>query len=133
MTKITHTCDCVCGLVQIRCTEEPINTSICHCFDCQKRTGSVFGVQARFHKDWVILDGDVIRYSRINDTGGQIQYEFCPACGTTMRLVLSDFPEDVVIPMGLFHGQEFPEPTISIYESKKHGWMSFDCTMKHIR
>ncbi len=69
MTKITHTCECACGLVQLRCTAEPIRTSICHCFECQKRTGSVFGVQARFHKDQVILDGDTTSYTRIADSG----------------------------------------------------------------
>ncbi len=132
MTKITHTCECACGLVQLRCTAEPIRTSICHCFECQKRTGSVFGVQARFNKNQVILDGDITSYTRIADSGNHVQYEFCPACGTTMRLQLPDAPDYAIIPMGLFNNKEFPEPTVSIYEQRKHGWVSFDCTMEHV-
>ncbi|MEF1342095.1 aldehyde-activating protein, partial [Vibrio rotiferianus] len=26
----------------------------------------------------------------------------------------------------------FPQPTISIYEQRKHGWVHFECTMEHI-
>ncbi|MGR5130947.1 GFA family protein [Vibrio alfacsensis] len=132
MTKITHTCECACGLVQLRCTGEPVRTSICHCFECQKRTGSVFGVQARFKKYHVALNGNVISFTRISVLGDNVQYEFCPACGTTMRLLLSNVPGYAIIPIGLFDNKEFPQPTISIYEQRKHGWVSFECTMEHI-
>lgn len=92
----------------------------------------MFGVQARFNKDQVILDGNVTSYTRIADSGNQVQYDFCPACGTTMRLLLLDATDYAVIPMGLFNDKEFPEPTVSIYEQKKYGWVSFNCTMEHI-
>ncbi|ARR09478.1 hypothetical protein Vc3S01_A1505 [Vibrio campbellii] len=49
-----------------------------------------------------------------------------------MRLQLSDAPDYAIIPMGLFNNKEFPEPTVSIYEQRKHGWVSFDCTMEHV-
>ncbi|EDP59494.1 GFA family protein [Vibrio sp. AND4] len=132
MLKITHTCECACGLVQLRCTAEPIRTSIYRCFECQKRTGSVFGVQARFHKEQITLDGDVTSYTRVTESGNHIQYDFCPACGTTMRLSLSIAPDDTIIPIGLFNNKEFSEPTVSVYEQKKRGWVSFDCTMQHM-
>lgn len=131
-TNIIHSCECACGLVQLRCKSEPVRTSICHCFECQKRTGSVFGVQARFIKQDVILDGDVVSYTRISDDGNEVRYEFCPACGTTMRLALSAAPEIIVIPIGLFGDKEFHNPTVSVYEERKHGWVSFECTMEHI-
>jgi hypothetical protein len=89
-------------------------------------------VQAKFNKEQVILDGDVTSYTRLCDSGNQVQYEFCPACGTTMRLLLSDATDFVVVPVGLFNNNEFPQPTISIYEQRKHGWVHFECTMEHI-
>ena len=131
-TNIIHSCECACGLVQLRCKGEPIRTSICHCFECQKRTGSVFGVQARFLKEHVILDGDVVSYTRINDDGNEVRYEFCPSCGTTMRLIFSAVPEIIVVPVGLFGNKEFHRPTVSIYEERMHGWVSFECTVEHI-
>ncbi|PFG58404.1 hypothetical protein ATG66_0954 [Vibrio sp. ES.051] len=132
MTTTIHTCECACGLVEIRCKGEPIHTSVCYCFECQKRTGSVFGVQARFEKERVSLNGDVTRYIRVGDDGSEAQYEFCPSCGTTMRVLLSALPNISVIPIGLFTDKEFHEPIISIYEQRTHGWVSFECTMEHI-
>ncbi len=131
-TNIIHSCECACGLVQLRCKGEPLRTSICHCFECQKRTGSVFGVQARFLKQDVVLDGDITNYTRISDNGNEVKYEFCPSCGTTMRLILSAAPEIIVVPIGLFGDKEFQNPTVSVYEQRKHGWVSFECTMEHI-
>ncbi|MGI3037922.1 GFA family protein [Vibrio diabolicus] len=133
MTTTIHTCECACGLVELRCKGEPIRTSVCHCFECQKRTGSVFGVQARFDKEHVTLNGEVTCYTRMGDDGNEVQYEFCPSFGTTMRLLVSTFPEIMIIPVGLFTDKEFHQPTVSIYEQRKHGWVSFECTMEHIR
>ena len=39
---------CSCGNLIVRTRGEPVRVSICHCLACQKRTGSTFGVQARF-------------------------------------------------------------------------------------
>ncbi|MGR5237519.1 GFA family protein [Vibrio alfacsensis] len=131
MNNTIHTCECACGLVQLRCQGVPARTSICYSFECQKRTGSVFGVQARFDKNQVILDGEVTTYTRIRDAKNNVQYEFCPACGTTMRLLFSAAPDHAIIPIGLFGNKEFPAPSVSIYEQRKHGWVSFECTIEH--
>jgi hypothetical protein len=39
---------CSCGQLQVTTTGEPVRISVCHCLACQRRTGSAFGVQARF-------------------------------------------------------------------------------------
>lgn len=49
-----------------------------------------------------------------------------------MRLLLPAAPEIVVVPVGLFGDKEFHRPTVSIYEERKHGWVSFECTLEHI-
>jgi hypothetical protein len=33
---------CSCGQLHLTCTGEPGRVSMCHCLECQKRTGSVF-------------------------------------------------------------------------------------------
>lgn len=128
---VIRTASCACNLVTIRCKGDPIRTSICHCFECQKRTGSVFGVQARYLASNTFIDGDVTSYSRIADTGNQVIYDFCPRCGTTMRLKLSSAPDSIIIPLGLFKEQDFSAPSFSVYEERKRGWIKFDCEMDH--
>ena len=48
----TRTATCRCGQLRAECQGEPVRVSVCHCLDCQKRTGSVFAAQAR----WSLLD-----------------------------------------------------------------------------
>lgn len=48
---------CRCGNLVVRTRGEPVRVSICHCLACQQRTGSVFGMQARFPADAVTIEG----------------------------------------------------------------------------
>lgn len=123
--------DCSCGQVNLVCHGEPIRTAICHCFECQKRTGSVFGVQARFLKEQVSFSGEMIEYTRISDSGNQVTYSFCPRCSTTMLLKLQAAPEFLVVPVGVFQQQDLPTPSCSVYEQRKQGWVRFECQMEH--
>ncbi|KJY82850.1 aldehyde-activating protein [Vibrio galatheae] len=123
--------DCSCGQVNLVCRGEPLRTAVCHCFECQKRTGSVFGVQARFYKEQVSFSGDLVEYTRIGDSGNEVTYSFCPRCSTTMMLKLQAAPEYRVIPIGVFNQQDLPTPSFSVYEERIHGWVKFDCQMEH--
>ncbi|EGU48481.1 hypothetical protein VII00023_18184 [Vibrio ichthyoenteri ATCC 700023] len=129
----TRIAQCSCGQVNLICHGDPVRTAICHCFECQKRTGSVFGVQARFHRSQINHSGELTEYSRISDSGHQVTYSFCPRCGTTMLLALSSAPEDFVVPVGVFNQQDLPQPSFSIYEQHKQGWVKFDCQIEQIQ
>lgn len=123
--------DCSCGQVNLVCRGEPIRTAVCHCFECQKRTGSVFGVQARFDSTQVSFSGEMVQYTRISDSGNEVTYSFCPRCSTTMLLKLQAAPDSLVIPVGVFNEQDLPSPSFSVYEEKKCGWVKFDCQIEH--
>ncbi|EGU32633.1 GFA family protein [Vibrio scophthalmi] len=127
---LTRIAQCSCGQVNLICHGEPIRTAICHCFACQKRTGSVFGVQARFYRTQVSYSGELTEYTRMSDSGQQVSYSFCPRCGTTMLLALSIAPEHLVIPVGIFDQHDLPQPSFSVYEQHKQGWVKFDCQIE---
>jgi hypothetical protein len=79
------TASCVCGQLQVVLRGRPSRTSMCHCFACQQRTGSVFGVQARFATHQIVSEcGESVSYSRVGDSGCTISYAFCPKCGSTV-------------------------------------------------
>ena len=46
-TSTTLRASCVCEQFRIELDGPPIRLSICHCFACQKRTGSAFGEQGK--------------------------------------------------------------------------------------
>ncbi|MFB9215901.1 GFA family protein [Vibrio sinaloensis] len=129
--KVKRYAECSCGQVSLTCSGEPERTSICHCFECQKRTGSVFGVQARFDKQQVKVVGEVTTYTRVADSGNHVTYQFCPQCGSTVSLSLSALPEVIVIPVGIFNQHDLPTPSFSVYEERQHQWVKFDCQLEH--
>ncbi len=114
---------CSCGQLTAEVNGEPIRISICHCLACQRRTGSVFGEQARFARENVIFSGISTDYVRVGDEGSGITFHFCPSCGSTVYYEPEDIEAFVVIPVGAFADPSFPSPSISVYESRKHQWV----------
>ena len=56
---------CSCGQLQAQVSGEPVRVSVCHCLACQRRTGSVFGAQARFPREAVTVVGTSAEYVRV--------------------------------------------------------------------
>ena len=105
---------------------------MCHCLACQRRTGSVFGAQARFHRRDVRITGRATDFVRAGDEGGRATFHFCPVCGATVYYDFDAMPEDVAVPVGAFAEPGFPAPTFSVYEERMHGWVRLPGGMAHM-
>ena len=114
-----RTASCSCGQLRVTCEGEPVRVSICHCLECQKRTGSVFAAQARFPHEQVKIEGRATQWSRRGDSGESMTFNFCPVCGST---VYWEPPGFVTVATGAFADPNFPPPRISVYEERKHPW-----------
>lgn len=114
---------CSCGQLTAQVVGEPVRISICHCLACQRRTGSVFGQQARFLRDDVTISGNSTAYVRVGDEGSRISFHFCPQCGSTVYYKPEGLEAFVAIPVGAFADPGFPAPEYSVYESRKHSWV----------
>lgn len=112
---------CSCGQLRVTCEGEPIRISICHCLECQKRTGSVFAAQARFPRAQVKIEGHATRWSRTGDSGSTATFAFCPICGST---VYWEAVDTIAVATGAFADPSFPPPVFSVYEDRMHPWVS---------
>lgn len=122
---------CSCGKLSAVAGGEPIRISICHCHACQRRTGSVFGAQARFQKAEVTIEGESTVYLRTGDSGGKISFHFCPTCGSTVYYVIDQMADTIAIPVGAFADQSFPAPKVSVYEARRHMWAGIPADVEH--
>ena len=113
---------CSCGQVRLTCEGEPVRLSICHCLECQKRTGSVFAVQARFPEAQVTIEGRSAQWSRRGDSGGTATFHFCPVCASTVYWTIAELPGFVAVAVGAFADPAFPPPRVSVYEERMHPW-----------
>lgn len=114
---------CSCGQLTAQVVGEPVRISICHCLACQRRTGSVFGEQARFPREAVSVAGVSTEYVRTGDEGSQVRFHFCPSCGSTVYYELEGLENFLAIPVGAFADPGFPAPRVSVYEERKHAWV----------
>lgn len=84
--SVEYSGGCACGSVRFVLAGEPRWVVVCHCNECKKRTGSVFGVSAVFAEDGIESQTGMTRvFTRTGDSGQEVHYEFCPECGTTIR------------------------------------------------
>jgi hypothetical protein len=119
----TRTARCSCGQLSVTCSGEPIRTSICHCWECQRRTGSAFGAQARWTTENVVAEGRATEWVRIGDDGGRITFRFCPVCGSTVYYDIDTMPGMIAVPIGGFADTNLPKPVYSVYGTRKHPWV----------
>jgi hypothetical protein len=123
---------CTCGQLTARVTGDPVRISVCHCLACQRRTGSVFGEQARFPRENITISGKSTEYVRVGDEGGRATIHFCPTCGAIVYYETEGLDKFLTIPVGAFAEPDFPPPRVSVYESRMHGWVVMPSDVEHI-
>jgi hypothetical protein len=119
-----HRASCSCGQLTATCEGEPVRIPVCHCLACQQRSGSVFAAQARWRNDRIVLAGESRTYARTGDSGGRAVFHFCPECGSTVYYRMVDIPDVVAVAVGAFADPAFPAPRVSVYEERKHAWVT---------
>jgi hypothetical protein len=122
---------CSCGKLQVVVEGDPVRVSVCHCLACQRRTGSVFAVQARFSRDRVHIRGSSSEFVRRSDEGESRTFHFCPDCGATVYYVLGTESDLVAVPVGAFADPGFSPPAFSVWESRKHPWVGLPSGIEH--
>ena len=114
---------CSCGHLRLMCKGDPVRISMCHCLECQRRTGSMFGVQAWYPKDRVLPDSGVAhRYQRQADSGRKVTFYFCPNCGGTVFWEAELRPDLIAVAVGTFADPGFDRPRHSVWERRRHPW-----------
>ena len=122
MTRIAQ---CCCGSLRAEATGEPVFVAACHCTECQRRTGSPFGVGTIFPKEQVRTEGLSKVYVRGSDAGRKIEFLFCPDCGSSVFWYAELYADMVGIAFGTFANPSMPGPTLSVWETTRHPWVSF--------
>ncbi len=121
---------CSCGLLSLVCEGEPVRISMCHCLECQRRTGGIFGNQAWFERQQISsISGHSTRFKRLSDAGNSVTFQFCPVCGSTVYWEAEALPGLIAVAVGSFADPAFPAPKHSVWERRRHHWVEALCDM----
>ena len=118
----TRTASCSCGQLRIEVHGEPRGIGLCHCLECQRRTGSVFAALASFAAPFTVT-GTATEYERAGDQGARFVFRFCPACGSTVFHTEVGVEGSVGVAVGAFGDPAFPAPQVSVYDCRRHPWV----------
>ena len=113
---------CQCGEVHYQIKGEPLVLYRCHCTECQKQSGSGFGMSmwVRNH-DFEILKGSLKHFQRIADSGAKMECFFCGNCGVRIFHKTLNIKQDyIVMKTGTLHNTQALQSTADIcFKSKQ--------------
>lgn len=115
---------CACGQLRLTCTGDPGSVSACHCLDCQRRTGSAFGIAAFYRRENTAVEGRAATCVRQGDSGFALRFHFCPDCGSTVFWEPERKPGAIAVAVGAFADPTYPPPKQSVFEHRRHPWVS---------
>ena len=89
---------CQCGEVHYQIKGEPLVLYRCHCTECQKQSGSGFGMSMWVRNDdFKILRGSLKHFHRIADSGGKMECFFCGNCGVRIYHKTLNKKQDYIV------------------------------------
>jgi hypothetical protein len=122
---------CHCGELELVCTGEPRRISMCHCLECQRRTGSAFSVAVFYLREQVrIVSGSSGTFERDSASGYPVSFHFCRRCGSNVWWEPARLPELVGVALGAFEDPGFPRPEQSVWTQHKHEWLDLPAGMR---
>jgi hypothetical protein len=121
---------CHCGQLVLRCVGDPSKVSMCHCLDCQRRTGSLFSVAAFFPRESVErIAGTANSFTRPSASGFAVTFHFCPECGSSLWWEPERMPHLTGVAAGAFADPGFPMPEQAVWCDDRHGWFELPVGM----
>jgi len=122
---------CQCGGFTATVAAEPAIVVMCHCTQCQRRSGVPLTVNTYFKKNDVKLAGDYRIFERPAPEGRKVYNYFCPTCGTTLGWRGDVRPDVFGVAAGCFADKSLPTPSVSIWEETMHPWVKLPGGMQH--
>ena len=122
---------CLCGDLRYAASGEPAVTSICHCRDCQKQTGSAFMEVVAFPKEAFSLRGTPQTFTNAGDSGRKLDRSFCPRCGTTVVVEAEGFPGMALVMGGTLDDTRWLKPTMALFCERAQPWVGTRPEMKN--
>jgi len=117
---------CQCGAVRYRFRREKFGVWACHCSECQKQSGSAFGLSMPFLKTELEVTGETASYRRPTASGSFTTCTYCPACGSRLFHISDRNPAGGVLKAGTLDDTSDLVPVAHLWTSKKQPWVVLD-------
>ena len=110
---------CLCGSVSFEFSGKLEFPHCCHCDDCRRASGSVYGSFVYVPAKALKVTGEMRSYEHQNDQSSTMTKYFCPSCGSHIFGTNSRAPERRAIWVGVINDASWFKPEVYFYASKK--------------
>ena len=115
---------CQCGAVRYTITGTPRRLTACHCTDCQRQSGSAFGMSLVVAaEDFRLTEGELARHETVSAAGRRKAGCFCPACGTRIYHQAEWRRGDLTVKPGTLDDTSGLVPDMHIWTASKQPWV----------
>src|SRR5256885_8293656 len=115
---------CLCGDVRVVASGRPYRVGLCHCLDCRKHHGALFGASAIFPEDAVTITGEAREYAGRASCSGVPQTpsarHFCPRCGSS---VFGRSGDEIEVHLGSPGAPDPLMPTYELWTVRRESWL----------
>ncbi|TFK46200.1 hypothetical protein OE88DRAFT_1668068 [Heliocybe sulcata] len=118
---------CYCGTIRYEIkleSPDEARTSICHCKNCKKFTGSEFGITAKLPwKSFRITQGSLTKHESDNGSGTKLTRQFCGTCGSGILEYGAGAGENTYVFYGTLDEPDQLPPKGEFFCKVRAGWM----------
>lgn len=114
---------CLCGKVRYAADAEPAFVAVCHCKNCQKASGTAFGVVLAVPKPALSMQGALKTFDDKGDNGKTLYRRFCPECGSSIMTDVEVMADLAIVMAGSLDDPSWVKPTMEIYCDGAQPWV----------
>ncbi len=126
-----YTGGCQCREVRYEVVGTPRKLIVCHCTDCQRQSGSAFGMTLLVNEaDFRLTQGEVKTFVSTSAAGRAKLGAFCPRCGTRIYHKPEWRPATVSVKPGTLDDTSELKPDMHIWTRSKPPWVTIPDRVK---
>ena len=121
---------CQCGAIRYRLSGEAIALSVCHCTECQRQSGSAFGMSLIMPKDACHIVGTLKTFTRSSESGRPVTCAFCPECGTRIYHEPRYLDGVLNFKPGTLDDTSALRPSLEVWTTRKQAWIELPADLR---
>lgn len=121
---VTYAGGCQCGYIRYEVVGAPKQIVACHCTDCQRQSGSAFGMTLVVNEaEFRLIRGELKTFVSKSDTGRAKLGAFCPDCGTRIYHKPEWRKGMGSVKPGTLDDTRGLKPDVHLWTSSKQAWV----------
>lgn len=118
---------CQCGSLRYQVSRPPRMIHVCHCRDCQVRTGSAFSMAMPVRTDgFALIAGDTATSERVSPVGHRSVHYHCRRCLVRTHTISDARPDLVTVRPGTLDDTSWMAPAVQLWTRSAMSWAVAD-------